>query len=159
MNTTLLILIIHIGSCDSKCRRSVPFTKMSSLTFCSSTGRAVEAVRSLIISQQLVGTREIVVIHHTDCGKIFQFVFILIDYSAFIHLQGMLTFKDADLRAKVKKGLNCSADHIAFLPFDNLEDSVREDVEFLKSNPFMLKNIPITGFIYDVKTGKLNQVV
>lgn len=86
-------------------------------------------------------------------------MFILIDYDAFIHLQGMLTFKDADLRAKVKRELNCSADHIAFLPFDNLEDSVREDVESLKSNPFMLKNIPITGFIYDVKTGKLNQVV
>jgi carbonic anhydrase len=71
----------------------------------------------------------------------------------------MLTFKDADLQEKLKKELHCSADHIAFLAFGNLEDSVREDVNFLKSDPFVLKNIPITGFIYDVKTGKLNQVV
>ncbi|CAF3503551.1 unnamed protein product [Rotaria sp. Silwood1] len=72
---------------------------------------------------------------------------------------GMVTFKDANLQEKVKKELHSTADHIAFLSIVKLEDSVREDVDFLKSSPLLLKDIPITGWIYDVKTGKLNQIV
>jgi carbonic anhydrase len=87
-------------------------------------GRAAAAVRDIVISQQLLGTREIVVIHHTDCG--------------------MLTFRDEDLRAKVKKDLDEDVDHVAFLPFHDVKDSVVEDVKALKKNPLVLE-VPITG--------------
>ncbi|MBV9691312.1 MAG: carbonic anhydrase [Ktedonobacteraceae bacterium] len=98
-------------------------------------GRTSEALRSLIISEQLLGTTEIVVIHHSDCG--------------------MLTFSNDDLRNKVKQELHANADNIDFLPFSNLEQSVRDDVAFLRSSPLIPENITVSGFIYDVKTGKL----
>src|SRR6266498_759830 len=98
-------------------------------------GRAADALRSLAISHELLGTREIVVIHHTDCG--------------------MLTFSNGDLRKKVKQELHTEADHIDFLPFKDLEQSVRDDVTFLRESPLIPKSIGISGFIYDVKTGKL----
>ena len=80
-------------------------------------GRAADALRSLVISEQLLGTTEIVVIHHTDCG--------------------MLTFSNGDLRKKVKQELHTDADHIDFLPFKDLEQSVRDDVTFLKESPLL----------------------
>lgn len=98
-------------------------------------GRTQDALRSLIISEQLLGTTEIVVIHHTDCG--------------------MLTFNNDELRSKIKQELHADADSIDFLPFPDLEQSVRDDVAFLKESPFIPKSIPVSGFIYDVKTGKL----
>src|SRR3954466_7815102 len=78
-------------------------------------GRAADALRSLVISEQLLGTTEIVVIHHTDCG--------------------MLTFSNDDLRTKVKQELNANVDNIDFLPFKDLEQSVRDDVTFLRNSP------------------------
>src|SRR6266496_1953434 len=101
-------------------------------------GRAADALRSLVISEQLLGTTEIVVIHHNDCG--------------------MLTFSNGDLRKKVKQELHTEADHIDFLPFKDLEQSVRDDVTFLRESPLIPKSIGISGFIYDVKTGKLHPV-
>ncbi|KAH7149926.1 carbonic anhydrase [Dactylonectria estremocensis] len=100
-------------------------------------GRASDALRSVVISQQLLGTREIVVIHHTDCG--------------------MLTFSDTDLKSKIRSDLGEDADHIAFLPFKDLKQSVRDDVSFLKKNSLVL-DIPVTGYVYDVKTGKIEKV-
>src|SRR6266487_3756095 len=85
-------------------------------------GRAADALRSLVISEQLLGTNTIVIIHHTDCG--------------------MLTFTNADIHSKVKSELGADADHIAFLP----------------SSPLIPQSITIRGFIYDVKTGKLQEV-
>jgi carbonic anhydrase len=73
--------------------------------------------------------------------------------------QGMVTFTDASLQEKVKKELQTTADHIAFLSIAKLEDSVTEDVKFLKNSPLLLKDIPISGWLYDVKTGKLNKIV
>lgn len=101
-------------------------------------GRAADALRSLIISEQLLGTNTIVILHHTDCG--------------------MLTFSNEDLHGKVKKELGADADHIAFLPFNNLEQSVRDDIAFLRSSPLIPESIMIKGFIYDVKTGRLQAV-
>ncbi len=98
-------------------------------------GRAADALRSLVISEQLLGTKHIVVIHHTDCG--------------------MLTFSNEDLRSKVKQELHANADEIDFLPFSNLEQSVRDDVAFLKASPLIPDSIDIQGYIYDVKTGKI----
>lgn len=99
-------------------------------------GRASDdAIRSLVISEQLLGTNTIVVIHHTDCG--------------------MLTFSNSDLRTKIKQDLHANADSIDFLPFGNLEQSVRDDVATLKASPLIPENIEISGFIYDVESGKL----
>src|SRR5688500_3348233 len=72
-------------------------------------GRVVEALRSIVVSQQLLGTREVAIIHHTDCG--------------------MLTFTDADIRAKLRKSLGANADDVAFLPFGNVDQSVTDDLE------------------------------
>ena len=100
-------------------------------------GRAQEALRSLVISQQLLGTREVAVIHHTDCG--------------------MLTFTNKSLKDKVKAELHADASGIDFLPFHDLEQSVRDDVTFLLGSPLIPDDIPVRGFIYDVHSGKLSE--
>lgn len=100
-------------------------------------GRAADAIRSLIISQQLLGTREIVVIHHTDCG--------------------MLTFTDAQLHQKMHDELGADPE-IAFLSFADVEQSVREDVATIRESPYLLAGVPVRGFIYDVQTGQLHEV-
>ena len=101
-------------------------------------GRAREALRSLVISQRLLGTNEIAIIHHTGCG--------------------MLTFTNRELHQKVKQDLGADSTDIDFLPFSDLEESVREDVAFLASSPLIPGDTVIRGFVYDVKTGRLNEV-
>ena len=101
-------------------------------------GRARDALRSIIISQRLLGTREVAVIHHTDCG--------------------MLTFSNRVLRNKVKDDLGQDTGEFDFLPFQNLDDSVREDIEFLQATQLLDPATLIRGFVYDVKTGKLREV-
>lgn len=98
-----------------------------------------DAIRSLVISQRLLGTTEVVVIHHTDCG--------------------MLTFTNEELSQKIKKELNVDTSGMDFLPFKDLEKSVREDVEIVRSSPLIPKNFPVSGAIYDVRSGKLIEVV
>ena len=100
-------------------------------------GRAADAVRSLVISQQLLGTREIVVIHHTDCG--------------------MLTFTDEQLRGKLRETLGQDT-RLEFLPFSDVEQSVRDDLAALRSNPLLLPGLPLSGFVYDVRSGRLQPV-
>ncbi|TVY51190.1 Uncharacterized protein LCER1_G007541 [Lachnellula cervina] len=100
-------------------------------------GRALDAVRSLIVSQQLLGTREIVIVHHTDCG--------------------MLTFTDDSLRTKIRQELGKNADGLAFLPFSDVRQSVVDDVKLLEENELLL-DVPITGYVYDVKTGQIKKV-
>ncbi|KAB8210400.1 carbonic anhydrase [Aspergillus parasiticus] len=100
-------------------------------------GRAADALRSIIISQQLLGTREIVIVHHTDCG--------------------MLTFTDEVIRGKIRSDLGQDADHIAFLPFGDLKQSVLDDIKVLRASPLVL-DVPITGFLYEVETGKVVRV-
>jgi carbonic anhydrase len=100
-------------------------------------GRAADAIRSLIISQQLLGTREIVIVHHTDCG--------------------MLTFTDEQLRTQVERNLGAHTD-IVFNTFSDLAQSVRDDIAEIKASPLLLKDIPVRGFIYDVKTGAIGEV-
>lgn len=100
-------------------------------------GRFADAHRSLVISQTLLGTEEVVFIHHTDCG--------------------MVTFSDASIREQLA-GSKGNADHIAFLPFGNLEQSVRDDIAYYRGNALLRQDVPVRGFIYDVKTGQLNEV-
>jgi carbonic anhydrase len=101
-------------------------------------GRARDALRSLIISQRLLATREIAVIHHTDCG--------------------MLTFSNRDLREKVREDLGSDTGEFDFLPFQDLEGSVREDIEFLTATQLLNPDTLIRGFVYDVRTGTLQEV-
>jgi carbonic anhydrase len=101
-------------------------------------GRAADALRSLAISQQLLGTREVAVIHHTDCG--------------------MLTFTDAQLRKQLHDGLGVDTE-LEFLSFTDLDASVRDDVAAIRRSPLLIRDLPVSGFVYDVKTGRLRQVV
>ena len=102
-------------------------------------GRASgDAIRSLVISSELLGTREFLVIHHTDYG--------------------MLTFTNDELRQKLRNDLGADASRIDFLPFSDLDESVRQDVATIRSSPLIPDDIPVTGFVYDVRTGKLREV-
>jgi carbonic anhydrase len=102
-------------------------------------GRASEdAIRSLVISQRLLGTREIVVIHHTDCG--------------------MLTFTNEQLAQRIRDELGVEVGERDFLPFPDLEQSVRDDVAILRASPLIPDEVPISGAIYDVRTGLLTPV-
>jgi carbonic anhydrase len=123
-----------------------------------------DALRSIVISQQLLGTREIVIVHHVRCSYL---------YPPLLHLYlgqnnqltipnlqtdcGMLTFTDDVIRSKIKAELNQNADHIAFLPFPDLRQSVLDDIKLLKDSPLVL-DVPITGYIYEVETGKIVKV-
>ncbi|KAJ5164113.1 Carbonic anhydrase [Penicillium coprophilum] len=100
-------------------------------------GRVSDALRSIIISQQLLGTREIVIVHHTNCG--------------------MLTFTDEAIRDKIRAELHQNVDHIAFLPFGDLEQSVRDDIKLVKDSPLVL-DVPVTGYVYEVETGRIIRV-
>lgn len=69
----------------------------------------------------------------------------------------MLTFSDGELRSKVRQDLGEDVDHFAFLAFSDVRQSVVDDVNILKKSPLVL-DVPITGYIYDVKTGKIEKV-
>ena len=98
-----------------------------------------DALRSLVISQQLLGTNEVVIINHTDCG--------------------MLTFKDEDLRAKLLAQTGTATIAPAhFHAFTDTEENVRQQIQKVSSHPWIPKNITVRGFIYDVKTGRLTEV-
>ena len=99
-----------------------------------------DALRSLIISHHLLGTQEFIIINHTDCG--------------------MLTFKDEDLRSKLQKQTGTAAvAPVAFHAFSNLEENVRQQIQKVRSHPWLPKQISVRGFVYDVKTGRLREVV
>jgi len=98
-----------------------------------------DALRSLIISHHLLGTQEFLIINHTDCG--------------------MLTFKDDELRGKLEQQTGTSAvAPIHFHSFSDLEANVHQQIQRVKSHPWVPKAIPVRGFVYDVKTGRLNEV-
>jgi carbonic anhydrase len=98
-----------------------------------------DAIRSLIISITMLDTREVVVIQHTDCG--------------------MQTFTNDDMHARLADERGADASHIDFLPFPDVEASVREDVERLRSDPHIGAGITVSGYVYDVATGALAEVV
>jgi carbonic anhydrase len=98
-----------------------------------------DVVRSLVISEQLLGTQEIIVINHTDCG--------------------MLTFKDDELQAQLASSTGKMAVAPSrFFAFNNVESNVREQVWKLRTHPWIPSKIDVRGFVYDVKTGLLNEV-
>lgn len=98
-----------------------------------------DAIRSLLISHHLLGTQEFIIINHTDCG--------------------MLTFRDAELADRLRKESGTSVVAPAhFHAFSDLEENVRAQIERVRSHPWVPKSIPVRGFIYDVKTGRLTEV-
>ncbi len=96
-----------------------------------------DVIRSLAISQRLLGTTEIVLVHHTDCG--------------------MLTFKDDGLKAQIEEDTGLRPP-FALEAFSNLEDDVRQSVRRIEASPFVPHKDNIRGFVYDVETGRLNEV-
>ena len=120
-------------------------------------GRASDdAIRSLVISYKLLGTKEFFVIHHTDCGM---------QFFTNEGIRGLLanSLETAELRADgfhdVGKGPGSRAgEFIEWLPFSDAEQAVVDDVERIRRHPLVPHSIPIYGHIYDVKTGKLIEV-
>ena len=97
-----------------------------------------DAIRSLIISHELLGTKEFIVLNHTDCG--------------------LLKFTDNDLQKQLTDKYNTDASEVEFHSFPNLEQNVRDQVKKIKSTPFFSPDISVFGFIYDVKTGKIIRI-
>lgn len=97
-----------------------------------------DAIRSLTISQRLLGTREIMLIHHTDCG--------------------MLTFTDDEVKAKIlaETGIRPA---FAMEAFADLDGDVRQSVARIKASPFVPHCDGIRGFVYEVESGRLREVV
>ncbi len=100
-------------------------------------GLAAEAIRSLAISQELLGTREIVVIHHTDCG--------------------MLTFTDEAFSQQLFDATGEKPDWAAET-FSDLDADIAQSVHRIRSSPFVPKKDNIRGFVYEVESGKLREV-
>jgi carbonic anhydrase len=96
-----------------------------------------DAIRSLVISQRLLGTNEIILIHHTDCG--------------------MLTFKDDDVKAKIEAEVGIRP-AFALESFGDLESDVKQSIARIQASPFIPNKTSVRGFVYDVKTGRLNEV-
>jgi carbonic anhydrase len=96
-----------------------------------------DEIRSLAISQRLLGTEEIVLIHHTDCG--------------------MLTFTDDDFKKSVQDEVGIKPEWAAE-SFDDLDTDVRQSIARIKASPFIPKKDSVRGFVYEVETGKLREV-
>ena len=102
-------------------------------------GRVTEdMIRSLVISQQQMGTKEIVVLHHTDCGA--------------------QTFEKGPFQEYLKEELGVDVSDKDFLPFQDIEESVREDMQALIDSPLIPEDVIISGAIYDVDTGSMTVV-
>jgi carbonic anhydrase len=101
-------------------------------------GRIADALRSLAISQTLLGTEAVAIVHHTDCG--------------------MLTFTDESIRTTLRTRHGVNADHVAFLPFSDVDESVRDDIRAYRQSPLVRQDIEVRGFVYDVRSGRLREV-
>lgn len=120
-------------------------------------GRASDdAIRSLVISQKLLGTKEWFVIHHTDCGM----EYFTDDVMRDLLSKSLLTARvdETGWHNVTEEGGSDEARFISFLTIRNLADSVTEDVQRIKRHPLVPKDIPVYGYIYDVKTGRLIEV-
>jgi carbonic anhydrase len=96
-----------------------------------------DQIRSLAISQRLLGTEEIILIHHTDCG--------------------MLTFNDDEFRQAIQDDVGVKPEWSAEA-FSDLDENVRQSIDRINASPFVPHKGSIRGFVYDVKTGALREV-
>jgi len=95
-----------------------------------------DAIRSLVISQQLLGTEEVIVVEHTGCG--------------------MLTFNDSEVHASLVARTGADID-LEFHAFPDLEANLRAQVERIRAHPW-IKDVPVHGLVYEVETGRLREV-
>src|SRR5438132_2348525 len=96
-----------------------------------------DVIRSIAISQRLLGTEEIVLIHHTDCG--------------------MLTFTDDEFKAAIEKDTGIRPDWAAEA-FSDLDGDVRQSIARIKASPFIPSKDAVRGFVYEVQSGRLREV-
>jgi carbonic anhydrase len=96
-----------------------------------------DAIRSLVISQRLLGTSEIILIHHTDCG--------------------MLTFADDDVKRQIEADTGIRPP-FALEAFADVDDDVRQSIARIQASPFIPHKDAVRGFVYDVGTGALREV-
>jgi carbonic anhydrase len=96
-----------------------------------------DVIRSLLISQRLLGTSEVALIHHTDCG--------------------MLTFRDDDVKAAVQADTGLRPP-FALEAFGDPDEDVRQSIARIKANPFVPDKSSVRGFVYDVSSGRLREV-
>lgn len=100
--------------------------------------RVAEAIRSIAISQAMLGTRAVAIIHHTRCGA--------------------LAPDDSAIRERMQARLGVADTGIDFLTFPDLEQSVLDDIALYRRTSIVRQDIPVRGFIYDVDTGRLREV-
>jgi carbonic anhydrase len=96
-----------------------------------------DVIRSLAISQRLLGTREVILVHHTDCG--------------------MLTFTDDQLKADIEADTGVRP-HFALEAFSDLERDIHQSIARIKASPFVPRKDAVRGFVYDVRSGALQEV-
>lgn len=96
-----------------------------------------DEIRSLAISQRLLGTREIILIHHTDCG--------------------MLTFSDDELKQQIQEDVGMKP-HFSMESFSDLEEDVRQSIARIHASLFIPNKESVRGFVYEVDTGRLREV-
>jgi carbonic anhydrase len=96
-----------------------------------------DEIRSLTISQRLLGTREVILIHHTDCG--------------------MLTFSDDELKQQIQEEAGIKP-HFSMESFSDLEQDVRQSIRRIQASPLIPHKDSVRGFIYEVETGRLREV-
>ncbi len=96
-----------------------------------------DEIRSLAISQRLLGTSEIILVHHTDCG--------------------MLTFTDDELKGQIQDEVGVKP-HFSMEAFSDLEEDVRQSIARIKASPFIPNKDSVRGFVYEVETGRLREV-
>jgi carbonic anhydrase len=96
-----------------------------------------DEIRSLAISQRLLGTKEIVLIHHTDCG--------------------MLTFSDDDFRRQIQEDTGIKPEWAAEA-FPDLDEDVRQSIARIEASPFIPNKDSVRGFVYEVESGRLREV-
>ncbi len=120
-------------------------------------GRASDdAIRSLVISHKLLGTAEWFVIHHTDCGMEYFTDEIIRDL--FSKSLATASVDEKGWKNVTEEGGSAEAKHISFLTISNQAESILQDVQRIKNHPLVPTYIPVYGYIYDVKTGKLIEI-
>lgn len=96
-----------------------------------------DEIRSLTISQRLLGTREVILMHHTGCG--------------------MLTFSDDEVKRQIQDAVGIKPE-FAMEAFSDLEENVRQSIRRIQASPFIPNKESVRGFVYEVETGRLREV-
>lgn len=107
--------------------------------FRNAGGRVTDDFLRLLFITQMLGSRRVMVIHHTDCG--------------------LNRFSNQVLHDRIRTELGLDASGTDFLPYTDIEQSVRDDVARLRTSPSVRKDVHVTGHIYDVKSGRMTEVL